>query len=100
MLSPRVLAVQRKLHPHILAHHAHLFAIPYLRGFPLLVSSRYVSAVAKTSPPPPAKSPIAPSVPHLLRPYQEECIRECLRLFNDGIRRQVVSLPVGSGKTV
>jgi superfamily II DNA or RNA helicase len=35
-----------------------------------------------------------------LRPYQEECIRICLEEYTKGIRRQAVSLPVGSGKTV
>ncbi|RKP09189.1 P-loop containing nucleoside triphosphate hydrolase protein, partial [Thamnocephalis sphaerospora] len=35
-----------------------------------------------------------------LRPYQQECIDECLKHYAKGIRRQVVSLPVGSGKTV
>lgn len=34
-----------------------------------------------------------------LRPYQEECIKECIRSLDKGIKRQVVSLPVGSGKT-
>ncbi|KAG9304041.1 hypothetical protein G9A89_005951 [Geosiphon pyriformis] len=36
-----------------------------------------------------------------LRPYQKECIDLCLKKFlNDNIKRQIVSLPVGSGKTV
>ncbi|CAG8596515.1 2937_t:CDS:10 [Funneliformis mosseae] len=36
-----------------------------------------------------------------LRPYQKECIETCLSKFLDHkINRQVVSLPVGSGKTV
>lgn len=35
-----------------------------------------------------------------LRPYQQECIDQCLQALEDGITRQVVSLPVGSGKTV
>jgi len=36
-----------------------------------------------------------------LRPYQRECVETCLDLYvNYGVRRQVVSLPVGTGKTV
>ncbi|KAJ1969313.1 DEAD DEAH box helicase [Dispira parvispora] len=35
-----------------------------------------------------------------LRPYQQECIQQCLAHLKRGIRRQAVSLPVGSGKTV
>ncbi|CAG8533842.1 1163_t:CDS:10 [Acaulospora morrowiae] len=36
-----------------------------------------------------------------LRPYQQECIETCLRKFlEDKVKRQIVSLPVGSGKTV
>ncbi|KAJ2751567.1 DEAD DEAH box helicase [Coemansia sp. BCRC 34490] len=37
---------------------------------------------------------------HTLRPYQKECIDTCIALFKKGVRRQAVSLPVGSGKTV
>ena len=37
---------------------------------------------------------------NVLRPYQEECIQTCVDFFaKSGIRRQIVSLPVGSGKT-
>ncbi|CAG8699181.1 5377_t:CDS:2, partial [Acaulospora colombiana] len=36
-----------------------------------------------------------------LRPYQQECIETCLRKFiEEKVKRQIVSLPVGSGKTV
>ncbi|RKP22738.1 P-loop containing nucleoside triphosphate hydrolase protein [Syncephalis pseudoplumigaleata] len=35
-----------------------------------------------------------------LRKYQQECIEQCLAHYRNGIKRQVVSLPVGSGKTV
>ncbi|CAG8576031.1 10859_t:CDS:2, partial [Racocetra persica] len=36
-----------------------------------------------------------------LRPYQRECIEKCLYKFlKEKINRQIVSLPVGSGKTV
>ncbi|RKP23421.1 P-loop containing nucleoside triphosphate hydrolase protein [Syncephalis pseudoplumigaleata] len=35
-----------------------------------------------------------------LRKYQQECIEQCLAHYHNGIKRQVVSLPVGSGKTV
>ncbi|CAG8553911.1 18514_t:CDS:10 [Dentiscutata erythropus] len=36
-----------------------------------------------------------------LRPYQRECIETCLHKFlKEKVNRQIVSLPVGSGKTV
>ncbi|CAG8596219.1 7206_t:CDS:10 [Gigaspora margarita] len=36
-----------------------------------------------------------------LRPYQRECIETCLNKFlKEKVNRQIVSLPVGSGKTV
>jgi hypothetical protein len=31
----------------------------------------------------------------ILRPYQQECLNECLDKFEQGITRQIVSLPVG-----
>ncbi|KAG0229747.1 hypothetical protein BGW42_001350 [Actinomortierella wolfii] len=36
----------------------------------------------------------------VLRPYQQEVIDICLSKFAEGVKRQIVSLPVGSGKTV
>jgi superfamily II DNA or RNA helicase len=39
-------------------------------------------------------------VPRPLRPYQKECLDKCITSLNEGVKRQVVSLPVGSGKTV
>ncbi|KAG9064130.1 hypothetical protein KI688_003316 [Linnemannia hyalina] len=41
-----------------------------------------------------------PVVTTQLRPYQQECIDKCLENLKNGIMRQIVSLPVGSGKTV
>ena len=40
------------------------------------------------------------ATPITLRPYQQDCIDLCLDDFSKGRRRQLVSLPVGSGKTV
>ncbi|KAJ1719593.1 DEAD DEAH box helicase, partial [Coemansia erecta] len=37
---------------------------------------------------------------HTLRPYQSECIEQTLAALARNVRRQAVSLPVGSGKTV
>ncbi|KAI9347755.1 P-loop containing nucleoside triphosphate hydrolase protein [Obelidium mucronatum] len=36
----------------------------------------------------------------VLRDYQQECIDTCLAKLKSGVKRQAVSLPVGSGKTV
>jgi len=36
-----------------------------------------------------------------LRPYQQECVKKSLdMLLKENVKRQLVSLPVGSGKTV
>ncbi|KAG0241495.1 P-loop containing nucleoside triphosphate hydrolase protein [Mortierella sp. GBAus27b] len=47
-----------------------------------------------------ATSTTASMAPIQLRPYQQECIDTCLENLEKGITRQIVSLPVGSGKTV
>ncbi|KAF8982548.1 hypothetical protein BGZ46_001078 [Entomortierella lignicola] len=47
----------------------------------------------------PSNSSNAPVLTQL-RPYQQECIDACLSNLKKGIMRQIVSLPVGSGKTV
>ncbi|KAJ3074969.1 hypothetical protein HDU98_009639 [Podochytrium sp. JEL0797] len=39
------------------------------------------------------------STPHVLRPYQQECIDLSIEALARGVKRQAVSLPVGSGKT-
>lgn len=44
--------------------------------------------------------PAPPVVKTQLRPYQQECVDQCLENLKNGIMRQIVSLPVGSGKTV
>ncbi|KAF9133636.1 hypothetical protein BGX30_012212 [Mortierella sp. GBA39] len=45
-------------------------------------------------------TPASPVDTTQLRPYQQECIDTCLENLKKGIMRQIVSLPVGSGKTV
>ncbi|KAJ1929722.1 DEAD DEAH box helicase [Tieghemiomyces parasiticus] len=47
-----------------------------------------------------AAEPVPTPPPVQLRPYQEDCIKTCLEQLQQGVRRQAVSLPVGSGKTV
>ncbi|KAF9099745.1 hypothetical protein BGX23_012139 [Mortierella sp. AD031] len=61
-------------------------------------SSKKASSPAEAAPEPPAEV-IAPIKTHL-RPYQQECIDACLQNLKEGKMRQIVSLPVGSGKTV
>lgn len=45
-------------------------------------------------------NPTITSNPITLRPYQQDCIDWCLEKYRKGRKRQLVSLPVGSGKTV
>jgi superfamily II DNA or RNA helicase len=46
-------------------------------------------------------STLLPSNVFTLRDYQEECLQACLNAFHrDNVKRQAVSLPVGSGKTM
>ncbi|CAO3617739.1 unnamed protein product [Cunninghamella echinulata] len=70
----------------------------YLRSIYLTNKSRYIciqslSTTVQTQ-------PIAESPQIVLRDYQQQCISECLHKLKEGERKQVVSLPVGSGKTV
>ncbi|KAI8919472.1 P-loop containing nucleoside triphosphate hydrolase protein [Powellomyces hirtus] len=37
--------------------------------------------------------------PAILRPYQQECIAKSLEALSRGVKRQIISLPVASGKT-
>jgi len=53
---------------------------------------------SKKSALPPVEVP--PVIETVLRPYQQECIDACLGKLKEGVMRQIVSLPVGSGKTV
>ncbi|KAF9932861.1 hypothetical protein FBU30_007192 [Linnemannia zychae] len=55
---------------------------------------------ARKSPPLPLETAVASAVKTELRPYQQECIDACLARLKEGYMRQIVSLPVGSGKTV
>ncbi|KAI8819173.1 P-loop containing nucleoside triphosphate hydrolase protein [Fimicolochytrium jonesii] len=66
-----------------------------IRLFSIRRSRLYSSAAAAV-----AESPTPPHInPIKLRDYQEECITTCLQAFQNGVRRQLVSLPVASGKT-
>ncbi|KAF9161766.1 hypothetical protein DFQ26_004170 [Actinomortierella ambigua] len=73
-------------------------------GLPEIIKkARRKRAKASAVTPPTAAdtiSPPAPSPVTTLRPYQQEVIETCLAKVSEGIKRQVVSLPVGSGKTV
>ena len=50
--------------------------------------------------PPPSPSHVTPSVPVALRPYQREAIDAVLAARRAGVRRMLVCLPTGAGKTV
>lgn len=53
-----------------------------------------------TPPPPSADEFVSSTTPAFsLRPYQEECIRDCLSALSSGVTRIGVSSPTGSGKT-
>jgi hypothetical protein len=55
---------------------------------------RWAQSQAAPLPSTPHASPS--TTPHVtLRPYQQECIEECLKYYFRGVRRQMVSLPVG-----
>lgn len=56
---------------------------------------RAVNAAADES-----TEPQAPESGIVLRPYQEECITTCLESLEEGVRRVVVQLATGGGKTV
>eukprot|EP01134_Creolimax_fragrantissima_P006533 CFRG6533T1 len=58
-----------------------------------------VTSVSTISPPPIAKAHHT-KVAIQLRPYQQAAVDASLLSVRNGIKRQVVSLPVGSGKTV
>lgn len=59
------------------------------------------SDVLKEDAPPPiaTQDPASASAPVSLRPYQEECIQDCLAALESGVTRIGVSSPTGSGKT-
>jgi len=68
----------------------------------VLISVRHYRRKRQTdtsNEPPPPPTTVAPVIQ--LRPYQQECIQACVdKLLKENVRRQAVSLPVGSGKTV
>jgi ATP-dependent helicase IRC3 len=52
------------------------------------------------TPPPLAPPPPPPATPPALRPYQREAIDAVLAARRGGVRRMIVCLPTGAGKTV
>ncbi|KAJ2779793.1 hypothetical protein GGI15_003761 [Coemansia interrupta] len=65
----------------------------------MALTLRTISARSRTIAPGPRR-PWHPRHVHTLRPYQNECIEHTLAALRRNVRRQAVSLPVGSGKTV
>ena len=55
-----------------------------------------ISDITRLIPP----TALQPTLSRPLRPYQEECVEECLKAIADGKRRLGISLATGAGKTV
>ncbi|EPQ29959.1 uncharacterized protein PFL1_02631 [Pseudozyma flocculosa PF-1] len=67
-----------------------------------VLSTTDTSAAPDTTTSPARRSASSSAAPHhgvQLRPYQEECIQECLAAISGGVTRIGVSSPTGSGKT-
>ncbi|CBQ70866.1 conserved hypothetical protein [Sporisorium reilianum SRZ2] len=80
-----------------LQQHSLVAKPPSIRLFRSSVLAR--SSDELPSDPPQATPTEASSTPFSLRPYQEECIQDCLAALESGVTRIGVSSPTGSGKT-